>query len=187
MDIWSYLTPVSVWRWGKTLAVQSKAVSAFLNETTETFDFRCGQRDLNYWLHGNLPVILIVSRPTTGEAYWVSVKDYFDAVEKRSSQTVTFRKSMQQFTAETLHDLLNLGRSPEMGLYLPPVPRNERLHSNLLPLLEFPSRLCVGTTFRFGKEIWACLNRDGMVADGAWILRERNIFTFHDLTEKPWS
>lgn len=173
---------------GKTLAVQSKAVSAFVNETNETLDFRCERRDLDYWLYGNLPVILIVSRPATGEAYWVSVKDYFADVETRSSPTITFRKSIQRFTVASLHDLLDFGRSPEIGLYLAPVPRSEHLHSNLLPLLRIPSRLYVGaTSFRLGREVWACLRRDGMVADGAWILRDRNIVAFHDLTEKPWS
>jgi hypothetical protein len=173
---------------GKTLAVQSKAVSVFANETNETIDFKCERRDLEYWLHGNLPVLLIVSRPATGEAFWESVKDYFTNVEKRSSGTVTFRKSIRRFTVGSLNDLLDLGRSPEIGLYLAPVPRTEHLHSNLLPLLQFPSRLYVAaTSFRLGREVWACFRQQDMIADGAWILRDRNILSFHDLSEAPWS
>lgn len=179
--------PASHVPFGKTLAVQSKAVSEFLNETKETIDFRCERRDLDYWLQGNLPVILIVSRPAKEEAYWVSVKDQFLTVEQRASLTVRFRKATQRFTVESLHDLLDLGRSPEIGLYLAPVPRAERLHSNLLPLLRFPSRLYVASAlFRSSSEVWRCLRRDGVVADGAWILRGQNIFAFHDLAEKPW-
>lgn len=47
---------------GKTLAVQSKVVSVFLNDTAEIFDFWCDRRDLDYWLQGNMPVILVVSQ-----------------------------------------------------------------------------------------------------------------------------
>src|SRR6185503_11736461 len=68
---------------GKTLAVQSKVVSEFLNESDEGFDFWCNRRDLDYWLQGNMPVILIVSRPALNEAYWISVKDYFGTLERR--------------------------------------------------------------------------------------------------------
>ena len=84
---------------GKTLAVQSKAVSEFLNETSEVFDFWCEQRDLDYWLHGNLPVILIVSRPATNEAYWISVKEYFADNDQRSSPKVRFAKGSRRFSS----------------------------------------------------------------------------------------
>ena len=53
------------------LQVQSKATAAsFTAETPDTFEFVCDERDLGYWLGGNSPVILIVSRPDTNEAYW---------------------------------------------------------------------------------------------------------------------
>lgn len=60
------------------IQVQSKAtLGQFQAETSEGFDYLCDVKDLNYWLQGNAPVILIVSRPSTDEAYWVSIKDYF--------------------------------------------------------------------------------------------------------------
>src|SRR5262245_54706823 len=56
------------------IRVQSKAtMRRFVAETEDTFEFVCGERDLEYWLSGNAPVVLIVSRPHTSEAYWVSV------------------------------------------------------------------------------------------------------------------
>ena len=58
------------------IPVQVKARSEFLNETESSFDFICDERDLDYWLKGNVEVILIVCRPVTGEAYWIPVKDY---------------------------------------------------------------------------------------------------------------
>ena len=50
--------------------VQSKAGPSFFHAETETsFEFRCDERDLDYWLQGNAPVILVVSRPQSNEAY----------------------------------------------------------------------------------------------------------------------
>src|SRR5438445_231779 len=58
---------------GTLVAVQSKAVSTFANETEDSLDFWCSERDIDYWLRGNMPIILIVSRPAANEAYWVEI------------------------------------------------------------------------------------------------------------------
>ena len=58
------------------IKVQSKAVSKFEAETELGFDYWPSDEDVKYWLGGNVPVILVVSRPATDEAYWVSVQQY---------------------------------------------------------------------------------------------------------------
>jgi hypothetical protein len=172
----------------KTLAVQSKVISELANETEEAFDFWCSHRDLDYWLQGNMPIILIVSRPALSEAYWVSVKDYFATLDRRSSTKIRFSKITQRFTSESFRDLVNLGRSPETGLYLAPVPRSERLYSNLLPLIQFPSKIYIASTsYRTPGEVWARLRRTEQNLDGAWVLREKNVLAFYNLHEAPWS
>lgn len=172
----------------KTLAVQSKVVSEFPNETDEAFDFWCSRRDLNYWLQGNMPIILIVSRPALSQAYWVSIKDYFATLDERSSPKIRFSKITQRFTSESFRDLVNLGRPSEIGLYLAPVPRRERLYSNLLPLIRFPPNIYLAATrYRTPGEVWARLRRTEQNVDGAWILREKNVLAFHDLRDAPWS
>ena len=172
---------------GKTLAVQSKAVSQFSNETNESFDYQCNARDLDYWLQGNMPVILVVSRPNTDEAYWMSIKDYFSGPEPRATQKIIFSKTTHKFTPESFPDLLELGRFRYSGLYLAPVPRAERLHSNLLHLKDFPSRIWTASTpFRKAKEIWDCFRDSEQNVDGAWILKEKKIFAFHDINDSPW-
>ena len=50
------------------LQVQSKAVSQFSNETQDTFEYVCRENDLQYWLGGNAPVLLVVSCPDREEA-----------------------------------------------------------------------------------------------------------------------
>ena len=73
---------------GRTLAVQSKAVSAFESEDGATFSYWAQRRDLEYWLAGNMPVILVVSRPDTNEAYWVSIQDCFGTSPKIDSSDI---------------------------------------------------------------------------------------------------
>lgn len=171
---------------GKNLAVQSKAVSQFAKETDDSFNFQCNGRDLDYWLNGNMPVILIVSRPDTNEAYWVSIKDYFADPTPPTSNRIQFSKTSQQLTPESFADLSDLARPQELGLYLPPVPRSERLYSNLLPLMEFPSKIWVAsTTLRKAREVWACLRKTGQTADGAWILRDKKYSRSMTSTNPP--
>ncbi len=66
----------SGWMTGLIIKVQSKAVTAFQNETADGFDFWCKERDVQYWLSHNVPVILIVSRPSSNELYWLSVRQH---------------------------------------------------------------------------------------------------------------
>lgn len=67
--------------------VQSKATDdTFEGETDSGFFFVCDERDLDYWMNGNAPVILVRSRPKTREAYWTSIKDYFADPAKRKSR-----------------------------------------------------------------------------------------------------
>src|SRR4051794_1202783 len=45
------------------IRVQSKATSGPLTaDTGKTFEYLCDERDLDYWLRGNAPVILVRSR-----------------------------------------------------------------------------------------------------------------------------
>jgi uncharacterized protein DUF4365 len=53
---------------GLTLAAQSKVASALRKDSSPTFDFWCASADVEYWLAGNMPVILIVSNPASAEA-----------------------------------------------------------------------------------------------------------------------
>src|SRR4051812_22891208 len=73
--------------------VQAKATTlSFQAETADAFEYLCEQKDLDYWLRGNTPVILIVCRPDTDEAYWVSIKDYFRELATRKGRKILFDK-----------------------------------------------------------------------------------------------
>ena len=94
---------------GLLVRVQSKAVTGpFLAETASSFEFVCDERDIDYWFKGNVPVILVVSRPASGEAYWISVRDYFADAAIRSTRRVVFDKARMSWTAWHCPDCLLL-------------------------------------------------------------------------------
>lgn len=173
---------------GKTLAVQSRVLATFANETDEGFDYYCDERDLAYWLQGNMPVLLVVSRPERSEAFWVSIKDYFSTPERQAARIAHFAKAQQRFDAECLPKLLRIGRTAESGLYLGPVPKKERLISNLLPLTQFPEQIWIGATeCRRPQELFPTLNQCGRHIGGDWVLHDRSVLSFQDLREEPWA
>ena len=99
------------------IQVQSKATErSFLAETPEGFDYLCEERDLNYWLQGNAPVILIVSRPDTDEIYWVSIKDYFRDLSLRRTRKVHFNKQRDKFDQTCKMALASLESTFHLGL-----------------------------------------------------------------------
>jgi hypothetical protein len=94
---------------GQIVRLQGKATDrAWDNETADGFTYRCRQRDLDHWLRGNAPVVLVVCRPSTDEAYWVSVKDYFSDAGRRAQRVVQFSKVANRFSADAFGELLTL-------------------------------------------------------------------------------
>ncbi len=172
------------------IQVQSKATDVdFDRETDDNFVFACDGRDLNYWLNGNAPVILIRSRPKTKEAYWVSVKDYFNDPKRKATQNIVFDKKHDRLSAEPdcIQALTNLAMPKAGGLYLSPMPKTETLYLNLLPIIAFPKRICIAQTkCREGWEVYEKLAQLRSRPGSAWMLHGGNIYSFYDLSEHPW-
>lgn len=171
------------------IQVQSKATDKdFQAETIDGFDYYCDARDLDYWMGGNAPVILIRSRPSTNEAYWVSIKDYFKDLSKRATKKVHFDKVKDKFDAKCKDGLVELAKPSASGIYLAPLPKTEKLVSNLLPVLSFGEKIYIAETkYRSPKTLWEKLR--GLVKEpgNEWILNNKQIISFHDLNEFPWS
>jgi hypothetical protein len=80
---------------GKLLHVQSKATAGhFRSEDDRSFVFRCRVADLEYWRGMNTPVLLILSRPETAEAYWICIQEY---LSRGGTKTVRFNKVSDRF------------------------------------------------------------------------------------------
>jgi len=172
---------------GLTLAVQSKVVTSIENEKAETFDFWCSPADISYWLEGNIPVILVVSSGDPQHVYWASVREQFRDWKPGDSPRVTFNRSEQKLDAQTFSRLASIA-SPKAGLYLAPARKPETLHTNLLPLELCPPSVSIAQSdCRNAHEVWAALRAAGGEIDSGWMLWEKKILSFHDLSKPPWS
>ena len=171
------------------IQVQSKATDRpFEAETASTLEFRCSGKDLDYWLAGNAPVILVRSRPRTNEAYWVSLKDYFSDIAKRKSAKIVFDKTRDRFDLTAKPTLQRLATRADSGFYLGTRPKNEVVYSNLLELASLPKNFYVAATeYRTRGELFAALQEFGRSVHGEWILIAKMLTSFHDLSASPWT
>jgi hypothetical protein len=172
---------------GVNVGVQSKAVTNFDNENISTFDFWCRRRDIEYWKQQQIPIILVMSKPDTGEAYWVDIKAYFASFGELSSPKIQIDKRAQRFQASSINDLVKLGKPVPVGVYFQPLSRAEDLYVNLLPLKSLPTTTYLApTACRFGRDVWAKLSGKELASPGAWILTDKNIISFHNLGDDLW-
>lgn len=170
------------------IKVQSKATSGrFTAETDSSFEYICRPQDLDYWLSGNIPVVLIVSRPNTEVAYWVCIGEYFDDPKKRKERRVLFDKKLNRFSKDSREALIRLSVPKDSGLYFPPPPQKEKLFTNLLEVKYFPDTIYLaGTDLRKREWFWTRAKDKDIEADSEWVLTEKSIMSFHNLREKPW-
>ena len=164
---------------GLLLKVQSKAVSAFANDAAEGFDYWPEQRDVDYWLKHNVPVILVVSRPNTREAYWQPVQEPSGQVRSRKFHFDKHRDALNASAAGRLVELVRQQSAGAMGIALK---RPERLVSNLLPAMKLPARLYLAeTTHRTPKDVTDALQGKNLSFEFA--LKNRRVLTVRDLTD----
>jgi hypothetical protein len=163
------------------LQIQSKATKgSFESEDENGFIFRVTKDDLDYWLEGNVPVILIVSRPANNEAYWITIKDYFKDANIRQSRKITFDKKLHRFDKNALPSLWSLA-SPLVGLYQAPIPVSERLVSNLLQIAQLPPRLYLATAIHSDpKTFYDALKLAGGMTH-EWVFKHGQVLSVHDL------
>ena len=171
------------------IQVQCKATDRpFETESPSTFEFRCSAKDLNYWLTGNAPVILVRCRPRTSEAYWVSLKHYFSDLALRKTGKIIFNKTRDRFNVNAKPALQRLATPEDSGLYLGTHPKPEIVHSNLLELATLPKHYYVAATeYRTPGEVFATLHEFTRSVHGEWILGTKMLTSFHDLSTHPWT
>jgi hypothetical protein len=100
------------------IAVQIKATQQdFLKETLSTFEWVCTQRDLDYWLQGNAPIVLIVVRPHIEEAYWVPIKEYFRDLSNKAKRRIVFDRVRNRFDADCAPQFSRLAVPRDIGVY----------------------------------------------------------------------
>lgn len=166
--------------------VQSKASNRrHVFETADSFQWTADPADLEYWLGGNVPVIVVLSRPDEDLAWWFDVRAEFSDPRRRAERTVTINKHTQSFDKAAAVEIMRLGVPRTSGIYLPPPPKNERLTTNLLPVDAWPDTVFVApATARDYTEAWERLKAGPATAPG-WILHDRMVISFGDLRTGP--
>jgi hypothetical protein len=172
----------------QTLLVQSKAQNRpFAFETADGFRYICDDRDLDMWLSGNAPVILVFSHPEQGEAWWVEVKAAFPDVVTRASRTVVVDKRTQRFDKDAAAALLRLAVPASSGLYLRPPPKTETLTTNLLPIAAMPPVIYLATSAVQDYAAAGAALASQTEHRPGWTLRGGKIMSFGNLREPPLS
>jgi hypothetical protein len=170
--------------------VQSKATERpWTRERDNGFEYICEEEDLDYWLAGMAPVVLVLSRPSRDEAYWVSVKNYFEAnPDHRKSRRITINKETCRFDQTAADAILRLAAPKEAGAYLSPRPRTEKLYSNLLRVGSYaPNVYIAQTDIRDFRDIWNTARELKIEIGNEWVISDRSLISFHDLSRYPWS
>ena len=171
------------------IKVQVKATTkSFQAETGDSFEYRCEQKDLSYWLQGNVPIILVVCRPDTDEAYWVSIRDYFSKPAAQKSRKVRFDKQHNRFDATCAAELKRLALPKDSGIYFAPLQKTETLYTNLLKVTFFAPKIYVASTnYRKQRAVWDKFYSMGVKVGPEWILTDKQIVSFHNLKEPPFN
>ncbi|MCP4306359.1 MAG: DUF4365 domain-containing protein [bacterium] len=173
---------------GRLLLVQSKARSGeFEGETEDSIRFRCTEDDLNYWLSASAPVLLVCSRPSTKEAWFKNIPEWFSAnPERRAKRIVEFSKVDDRFDASAGRRLIDWGVPASSGIYLRPPPRPETLVTNLLRVEHIAQHVHLApSSVRGWKDINARMRTGGhpLVNDVVW--RDKHVYSFRGFDEPP--
>jgi hypothetical protein len=139
------------------LQIQSKATERpWTRESDDSFEYICEEEDLQYWLAGTAEVLLVMSRPSKDEAYWVPVKEYFESnPQNRAVRRISVSKKKRRFDKDAAGALLKLAAPRDAGAYLSPRPRKEKLYTNLLKVEHYARELHIARSdFRESKQVW---------------------------------
>ncbi len=170
------------------IKVQVKSTSGpFQAETSDSFEYTCEQKDINYWMQGNAPVILIVCRPSTEEGYWISIKEYFKELSSQKTKKIIFNKQRHRFTETSAPLLKTMALPVDAGIYFAPLNTTETLITNLLKVKSYsPDIYTAETQFRSVPDVWEELKKHTTTAFPEWILKNKMMVSFHPLNEFPF-
>jgi len=168
--------------------IQVKTCEQFDAETPEKFSFYTDGKDIAYWNSSTIPVLLVVCRAKTNEAYAVKVQEYFNLPENRNAKTVVFRKQQDKFESDGTWQrrLLGIGVPHGYGMSFPPVPTEEDLSSNLLEAV-LPKSLYHGATKLKSRSDVITELRKHKFAGSEFMLRESRVWTVYSLHENAWN
>jgi hypothetical protein len=170
------------------IPVQSRAVSEII-EAKGAPTYYCKPNDLEYWLEGSTPVILVVSAPEDEIAYWVNVKDYFSGKDTKNDKTIRFDPANDRLTESSAQQWKAIGNQYGAGTYFTPTPVEEQLMSNLIRVDRVGQTLFTAeTSSENGKTFRERLKESEPYPPREWAYGNgKRVYSFHDLSGAPWS
>ena len=169
------------------LAVQSRALSD-PREDDSSVKYTCRLKDVEYWMSGNQPVILVVSKPEAQLAWWISVKDYFQGKNIQTERGIVFDKKQNLLSISTADEWKALGSQSGAGTYLRPPRIEESLGSNLIKISRCAEVIYrAKSKLKSQKSVQEQLKLKVDWPPREWFYGEGGcIYSFHDLTKPPW-
>ena len=161
--------------------VQSKATTGRLSGETEgSFHFRLAAADVAYWRGGSNRVIVVCSRPKTGEIWWAPVERAEPPPPGGKSWRLDFDKHHDRLDADSIGRLLSWATGDLPGLEVSGRQRRaETLESNLLRIDDLPQEIFFAPTWKpNARELGPAL-RDRGYFRSDWILRGGVIYSFN--------
>ena len=118
------------------IGVQSKATEGrWRSETDDGFLYRPKPEDLEFWLGSNQPILLVCSRPRTGEAYFRNVQEWAKDPARRASGLIDFDKHRDRFDVSATARFFVLDARDPLTVDPPgPLPVAEQVLTNMLPV-----------------------------------------------------
>jgi Domain of unknown function (DUF4365) len=160
--------------------LKTREDGAFSQETESSFSWTVDQRDLEYWLGSNAPVILVVVRLSDRLMVWKSIRDYFATSEKKASRKIFFDKTEDALITSSAPALATLVASfGRPGAMVPAMRAEEQLDTNLLRAV-FQSTVNIAPTDLTYAEIRQATLQVEDPAPIDWILYGKRIITFRD-------
>ncbi len=172
----------------RLVLVQSKASnSPFPSETETGFHFLISNDDVAYWSNGTNPVIVVCSHPLANEIWWMPATRAIPPGPGGKSWRLEFHKNTDRLDANAVPALLTLDRRWESRPSAVPIPRSERLVTNLLALIDTPPQIHVAPTWLTdARQLGPELRKRGYHRSD-WLLRDRTILSFTDPCTSPLS
>lgn len=172
----------------KLLLVQVKGRSDFKGETDESFYLVCKADHIDYWLNGDVPVLLLAVKRETKEVWWKNVTSWFQDASARRTGRVEFDRSADRVVPATSGgEWLSLA-APSNAPALLTHRATEVLSTNVLPIIEHPERLYFAPTdIKTFQQSRARLDSHGRHRAGRdYLLLDGVVYSFRPLTKPPF-
>jgi Domain of unknown function (DUF4365) len=145
------------------------------------------QRDLEYWLQSNTPVILVIVRLSDQLIVWKSLQNWFSTPERRATRRIDFDKTTDSLTPNSIPGFVEVIASfAKPGLMVPPMRAAEALDTNLLRAI-FPVRLNIAPIDMDHRQLRSRLLETDDHPPIDWVVYGKRIVTFRDLELPPFN